>query len=680
VRRVLDRGLLAGEPLEGGDELQGGDPRADLRFGTVPRLLDAAARRYGDAPALVAPSEHHGCHAGFVNVVTIGSPSTPRPRRDPDPSDGAHATTRADGPSSIVQPADAQLFGTPGSAASPRSDRRIVQPAGPELFGTPGSAASPRSDRRIVQPAGPELFGVTFAGLRDEAVRAAASFVELGVEQGDRVGLWAPNCTAWAILALGALGAGASLVPLGTRLTGAEVADVLRRARASVLLCAHGFLGGDQLGSLADEELPQLRTVVRIASPGRAVKQAAARVPLGATLLEQREFFEASGATARQRAARRWSAVGPTDCSDVIFTSGTTGRPKGVIATHAQSLRAFGTWAHLAGLRVGDRYLVVNPFSHTFGYKAGLLASLMAGATVVPEPVLDAEAVVERIERLGITVLPGPPALFQTLLMRSERARAALARLRLVVTGAAVVPIELVRALMDEIGVETVLTAYGLTESTGIVTMCRRGDDPDTVALTSGRPVPGVEVRVVDDAGRVLPAGVPGEVLVSGYTVTKGYLDDPEATRQAIDPDGWLRTGDIGVIDTRGNVTITDRKKDMFVVGGFNVYPAEVERVLAGHERVAEAAVIGVPDERLGEVGVAFVVVRPGGELASRGDDDNDDDAALARQLLEYAKARLANYKVPRRVEFVETLPRNASGKVLKAELRALLAASGKGQ
>jgi acyl-CoA synthetase (AMP-forming)/AMP-acid ligase II len=214
--------------------------------------------------------------------------------------------------------------------------------------------------------------------------------------------------------------------------------------------------------------------------------------------------------------------------------------------------------------------------------------------------------------------------------------------------------------MRSELSFSTVLTAYGLTESTGVVTMCRSGDAPDIIANTSGRAIPGVEVRVVDDGGAEVPPGEPGEIVVRGYTVVSGYFEDPEATAESIDNDDWLHTGDVGVMDGAGNLRITDRTKDMFIVGGFNAYPAEIEGALLRNTAVSQVAVVGVPDERLGEVGYAFVVPRPGA-----------DPAALPSDLIAFAREQMANYKVPRYVEVVNGLPLNAMGKVLKTELRA---------
>ena len=328
------------------------------------------------------------------------------------------------------------------------------------------------------------------------------------------------------------------------------------------------------------------------------------------------------------------------------------------MTTHGQTLRTFATWSEIVGLRQGDRYLIVNPFSHTFGYKAGILACLMTGATMVPEPVFDVGQVVERVEQERITVMPGPPTIFQSILDHPDRKGFDLSSLRLVVTGAAVVPVELVRALWSDLGIETVLTAYGLTEATGTVTMCRRGDSAEVISGTSGRAIPDVEVRIVGADGTQQPTGGAGEIVVRGYNVMRGYFNEPDGSDEAIDGDGWLHTGDVGTMDPAGNVTITDRLKDMYVCGGFNVYPAEVEAVLRLHPSVDQVAVVGVPDRRMGEVGLALVVA------------GTDAGEGLDAELVAWSRQRLANYKVPERVLLVDSLPANASGKVLKRELR----------
>ena len=503
---------------------------------------------------------------------------------------------------------------------------------------------------------------LTYRQLAPEVDRYARGFVAAGLGMGERVGIWGPNCAEWMLAALGVLRAGGVVVPLNTRFKGGEAAYILRNSGARLLVTVHGFLGFDYPAMLAEEDVAPLMQIVLLRDEevdGNVER--AAPVPI----VGLGNFLVAGEAITPATTKARADALQPDDVSDLIFTSGTTGHPKGAVTTHAQSLRTFGTWASIVGLGSGDRYLIVNPFFHTFGYKAGILACLIAGATVVPEPVFDVGAVLRRIEAEHISVLPGPPTLYQSLLGDPDRDKHDLSSLRLGVTGAAVVPVELVRAMDDELGFKTVLTAYGLTESCGTVTMCRRSDPPEIIARTSGRAIPGLEVRIVAK-GKEVPNGEPGEIVVRGYTVMSGYWGNPEATAEAIDAEGWLRTGDIGVMDGQGNVTITDRVKDMYVVGGFNAYPAEIEAILRDHEAVAQVAVIGVPDERMGEVGYAYVVPAAG----ARSSDSDDEADELGRSILNWSRAAMANYKVPRGVVLVDALPVNASGKVLKRELR----------
>jgi acyl-CoA synthetase (AMP-forming)/AMP-acid ligase II len=464
------------------------------------------------------------------------------------------------------------------------------------------------------------------------------------------------------LAALGVLRAGGVIVPLNTRFKGGEAAYILRNSGATLLVTVRGFLGFDYPAMLADADVGPLSQIVLLRDESA---DGGGGQPAPVPIVGLAEFLAAGERVDPASTSARATALQPDDISDLIFTSGTTGHPKGAATTHAQSLRTFGTWASIVGLGSGDRYLIVNPFFHTFGYKAGILACLMAGATVVPEPVFDAGAVLRRIEAERISVLPGPPTLYQTLLGDPDRTKHDLSSLRLGVTGAAVVPVELVRAMEDELGFTTVLTAYGLTESCGTVTMCRRDDSPDVVSRTSGRAIPGVEVRIVAD-GKEAQTGEPGEIVARGYTVMSGYWGNAEATAEAIDADGWLHTGDIGVMDERGNVTITDRVKDMYVVGGFNAYPAEIEAILRDHEAVAQVAVVGVPDERMGEVGCAYIV--PAAGVMSGDTEDQADE--LGRTILGWSRGAMANYKVPRGVVLVDALPVNASGKVLKRELR----------
>jgi acyl-CoA synthetase (AMP-forming)/AMP-acid ligase II len=471
-------------------------------------------------------------------------------------------------------------------------------------------AATEYGDRPgLAEPGGERL---SWAELHSFVRQATAAFASQDIRHGDRVAIWAPNSADWVISALGALCAGAVLVPVNTRFTAPEAQDIITRSGAKALVVIGQFLGRDRLSELPSPPPLVWRLPLSLSGPG----------------------IDAD------------PGIDPDSVSDILFTSGTTGRSKGAMSAHRQALGVAQAWAEAGGLTKDDRYLIVNPFFHSFGYKAGILACLLTGATIVPQPVFDVAETMRLVESERITVLPGAPTIYQTMLDHPERPARDLSSLRLAVTGAATVPVALIERMLRELSFDTVLTAYGLTEAV-VATMCRPTDDAVTIATTCGRPAAQMQLRL----------GANDEVLLRGPNVMLGYLDDPDATAAAVDANGWLHTGDVGRIDERGYLSITDRLKDMYICGGFNVYPAEVEQVLARLEGVAESLVIGVPDERLGEVGKAYIITRPGYRLS-------------AEDVLTHCKANLANYKLPREVEFRSDFPRNATGKALKRVLR----------
>jgi len=516
-------------------------------------------------------------------------------------------------------------------------------------------AALPRTIPGVVERAAREYASIealvderariTFAQLADAAVTSARALIASGVEAGDRVAIWAPNTTEWVHAALGVYAAGGVIVPLNTRFKGAEAAYILDRARAKLLFTATDFLDTNYV------------ELLRAADPTSLEQIVVMRGAPAPDTLDWAGFLARAAQTPESEVAARSAALHGDSLSDILFTSGTTGRPKGAMLTHGASVDAYDAWSTVVGLRAGDRYLVVNPFFHSFGLKAGILAALIKGATIVPHAVFDVDLVMQRVAEESISMLPGPPTVYQSILDHPRVGEFDLSSLRLAVTGAAPVSVELIRRMREELKFETVVTGYGLTEATGIATMCRHDDDPETISKTAGRAIPGTEVRVVDDDNNPMPTGEPGEVVIRGYNVMLGFVDDPEATAEAIDEAGFLHTGDVGVLDDAGNLRITDRKKDMFIIGGFNAYPAEIENMISDHPAVSQVSIVGVPDERMGEVGYAFVVLRPGQTL--------DADT-----LIPWCRERMANYKVPRYLKVVDTLPLNASGKVLKYELR----------
>ena len=491
---------------------------------------------------------------------------------------------------------------------------------------------------------------LTFAALEHAMIDGVRAMIALGIGPGMRVGLWAPNSARWILAALSILGAGGILVPINTRFKGQEAAFILNRSGATALVTVTDFLGNDYLGMLraAAPETEALQRVV-VASGAAA-----------AGALSWEDFIAAGRSVSVDRAHATIDAITPETLSDIMFTSGTTGSPKGVMLTHGQSLRAHGWLTKVLDFHAGDRYLIVPPFFHTFGYKAGWMACIVHGVTAIPQRVLDVGEVLRTIAGEKVSVLMGPPTLFSDVLDAPDREAYDLTSLRVAVASAASVPPALVQRMIDELKAEVTMSAYGLTECTSLATTTISGVDQMADVVDSvGRAALDVELRVVDESGADVPAGAAGELLIRGYNVMQGYWDDPEQTAEAVTADGWLHSGDVVIRDERGFVRIVDRKKDVVVVGGFNVYPAEVERLLGAHPRVAALAVVGVPDDRMGEVPVAFVVLRAGEVLS-------------AKDFLAWASQRIANFKVPRRVLFVDDLPRNASMKVLKNQLRAL--------
>jgi HIP---CoA ligase len=495
---------------------------------------------------------------------------------------------------------------------------------------------------------------VTYRELGELVSISTRAMMAAGVEQGDRVAIWAPNSLDWIVAALGAQSAGAAIVPINTRFKGEEAAYVLSASKATMLVTTIGFLGTDTVGMLrpAETRLPHLRRIVLLGGSASAEK-----TPNDAEVEHWHTFAARADEVSAAVASERERSVRPTDTSDILYTSGTTGRPKGVVMTHGQTVRQFREWCKFAGLRPGDRYLIVNPFFHMFGYKAGWLASLLQGATIVPVPVFDVPTVLSLVETERITVLPGAPTLYRSILDHPDRDRFDLHTLRVAVTGAADIPVELIREMRAVLPLRSILTGYGLTEA-GTCTGSRPDDDAETIATTAGRAMPGLEIIIADSEGQEVARGVTGELLVRGYSVMQGYVDDPEATAAAIDDRGFLHTGDLATMDNRGYVRIVGRLKDMVIVGGFNVYPAEVENTLLTHDAIGQVAVIGVPDDRMGEVAMAYVVPATGRSV---------EPAAI----IAWARERLANYKVPRHVVAVAELPINATGKVTKDELRA---------
>ena len=486
---------------------------------------------------------------------------------------------------------------------------------------------------------------ISYGDLPDQVLAITRGLMALGINSGDRVAVWAPNTIDWVVVALGVHCAGAVLVPINTRMKGIEAADIIERSGTRVLFSIDEFLGNNYPAMLAPYRPECLEALVVIGSTAGDDQQ----------LLE--EFIHTGNSVATTDAEQRAKSVTADSTSDLLFTSGTTGKPKGVMSSHGQTLLAFSQYVKIIGLTADDRYLIVNPFFHCFGYKAGWVTCLIAGATILPHAVFDADDIFQRVENERVTVLPGPPTLYLSMLAHDRLNTANLSSLRIAVTGASSIPPMLIERIRNELGCAVVTTAYGLTECGGLATICDPSAPAEIIAGTSGQPIPGTQLKIVDADGNTLKQGDSGEICLHGFHVMQGYFNNPEATAEAIDTEGWLHTGDVGHLDEGGNLIITDRLKDMFIVGGFNCYPAEIEAALFEHPDIADLAVIGVPDERMGEVGCACVVLKTGTTMTQE-------------SLVHWSRERMANYKVPRKVAFYSDLPKNASNKIDKVKLR----------
>ncbi|MGI9325733.1 MAG: AMP-binding protein [Pseudomonadales bacterium] len=500
---------------------------------------------------------------------------------------------------------------------------------------------------------------ITYAALSEQIGEAACGLLAAGIEPGDRVALWAPNSAHWIVAALAVQAVGAAFVPINTRYKPAEAAYPLSFTQAKLLFVANGFMGLDGKAAieLADKNgRPDIQIVDLLAEDQETTSWAS--------------FLAAGRSIANTQWRARLDAIGAEDVCDIMFTSGSSGRPKAVPHRHGPSVRQTLNTVAENGNIESDRYLIVNPFFHVFGYTGGWLPALLVGATVYPLPTFDVETALRLIESEQITYFPGPPTIFHSILEHPRREEFDVTSLRLSLTGAADVPVELIHRMLRELTFERVIQAYGMTEC-GTATYTPADADPETVAATIGVPCDGFEVRIVDSENQPVPAEEPGEIVVRGYAVMSGYLDNPDANAATIDAEGWLHTGDRGVCDNRGYFRILGRIGDMIIVGGFNVYPAEVEETMRQHPAIENVAVIGVPDPRLGEVACAFIIAaqQPGG---GRSQVESSDMIAWCRE-------QMANFKVPRYIEIVESFPLTGSNKVSKVDLRELASAQGIG-
>jgi len=465
---------------------------------------------------------------------------------------------------------------------------------------------------------------LTYAQLREAAGRVSRLLSSSGIEPGDRVGLMLPNVPAFPIAFYGALAAGAVVVPMNPLLKSREVGYYLSDSGARVVLAWHSAAGEAAKGA-ADAGAQ----AITVATPDLA------------DLLT--DYAPATEQPGRE----------DDDDAVILYTSGTTGRPKGAQLTHANLVRNAALTAQtLLKNNPDDVMMGCLPLFHVFGLTCGLNATVAAGGTLTLLPRFDPAKALEIIQRDKVTIFEGVPTMYAAILHHQAADPAMAATLRVCVSGGASMPVEIMRGFEEKFGC-IILEGYGLSETSPVASFNHPGQVRKPGSI--GTPVEGVQLRLVDDAGQTVPDGEIGEIAIRGHNVMKGYWGKPEATAEAI-TDGWFRTGDLAKVDSDGYYYIVDRKKDLIIRGGYNVYPREIEEVLHEHPAVAEVAVIGIPHPDLGEEVGAAVALKPGA-------------SATPAELRDFAKDKVAAYKYPRQVWLVESLPKGPTGKILRREV-----------
>ena len=504
---------------------------------------------------------------------------------------------------------------------------------------------------------------ITYETLMHRVDSMANALLKMGVNKGDKVAIWMSNIPEWVYVHFACIRIGAPVVPLSTRYKVHELEYILRQSDSTTLFMMDQFLKMDytpmiyelcpelkecQPGDLRCERLPLLKRVVIVGEqsyPG---------------MLDYNEVLKSGEDYASSAELKKaQEAVEPEDVYIIPFTSGTTGFPKGVVTTHYQYMRIMSAVSARFQMTEEDRILVVSPFSHNMGNMTGMLLGGCNGACILPMESFDPGEALRLIDEEKASKFTGSPTMYIMMLDHADFPRRDTTSIKAAVIGGADVSPDLVRTIMDKMGIKDLISAFGLTENTGVSTMSQPGDPPEIVANTAGKLIfDDCDFKVLDpETGAEVPRGTQGEFCSRGFYVMKEYYKQPEETKKAFNKDGWFRTGDLGTMDEKGYIKITGRLKDMFITGGVNAYPAEIESFLMTHPKISMVAVTGVPDRRMGEVAMAFVKLKEG-------------ETATEEEIISFARGKMANYKAPKYVKFVDDFPMTATGKIQKFALK----------
>lgn len=500
----------------------------------------------------------------------------------------------------------------------------------------------------------------SYEKLNDDVDHLARALLALGVEKGERIGIWSPNCAEWTILQYATAKIGAVLVNVNPAYRRHELEFVVKQNGMRMLVAAPSDKNSDYVGMAREtaDACPELTEIVFL--PGNPVAGLTAGVPEAGHELTYAELLTRADGVGPSALRDRMAELDPHDAINLQYTSGTTGFPKGATLTHHNILNNGHSIGRLLGYTENDRVVIPVPFYHCFGMVIGNLNALSFGAaTIIPSRGFNPSAALEAVQDFGGTSLYGVPTMFIAELVLPDFATFDLSTLRTGVMAGSLCPIEVMRRVIDEMHMVDVAICYGMTETSPVSTMTRAGDTLEHRTSTVGRTMPHLESRIVDPGtGEVVERGVIGELCTRGYAVMQGYWGQSDKTAEAIDAEGWMHTGDLARMDEDGYLVIEGRIKDMVIRGGENIYPREIEEFLYLHPSIQDVQVIGVPDAKYGEELMACIILKPGAETLT------------AEDIAEYCSGKLAHYKIPKYVDVRESFPMTVSGKVRKVDMR----------